>query len=378
MRSIVKTIAFVLVLSQVYAGGLRVNITNGTTNSPGKAERVNIIDLASGMNQIASQSDVSGSVDFAEITPELQKQYLIQVFSENISYSRMITPPSDGSGWVEEVTVYAVSSQASGLVVGVPFFAIQAREDQLYIQKRLTIDNRSNPPQTFVGDPGIIQVHVPDDMVQMDFATFKSGTMPLQTKPVKTDAGHFLTNAIKPGLSEIDIAYYLPYPNSDVNISEQVHYDIDHFHVFTSPTSLHLHGDGLVRDPGGDQDGWAMYAADGVKAGTSLEFHISGAGFGQEQTQSSTGRIVVEHRMAQGTKLIMSLVLILSTIVALAYSLRREDEAMKQDSLKQLNDQKLKLLKEYSGLKTNADDKAELNRVLHQLYSVYKTLDRIA
>lgn len=378
MRSLLRTTLLFLIVSQVIAGGLRVNILNGTTQSPGNAELVNILDLSTGMNQVASLSGVSGVADFADVIPEMQKQYLIQVFSNNVSYTRMITPPSDGSGWVEDVTVYDVSSEASELVFGVPFYTVSAQEDHLYIQKRLTINNLSNPPKTFVGNPGIVRVHIPEDVRQMDFVTFKAGTMPLQTQPIETDGGHVISNPIKPGYSEIDIAYYLPYTNSDVNISEMVFYDIEHFHVYTSPRSLHIHGDGLERDPSGDQDGWAMYAADGVKAGTTLGFHISGEGMSQQQVAQSTGKIVVEHRLAQGTKIALSAALILAMVVALAHSLNREGEAMKQDSLRQLNDQKKKLLKEYKALKDTSDDKAEVNRVLHQLYSVYKTLDRIA
>lgn len=378
MRSLTRIALLFLIGLQAFAGGLRVNIVNGTTQSPGNAELVNILDLSTGMNQVASLSSVTGVADFADITPEMQKQYLIQVFSNSVSYTRMITPPSDGSGWVEDVTVYEVSSEASDLVFGVPFYTVSAQEDHLYIQKRLTISNLSNPPKTFMGDPGIIRVHIPDDVLQMDFVTFKAGTMPLQTQPIEVAGGHVISNPVKPGLSEIDIAYYLPYANSDVNISEMVYYDIEHFHIFTSPRSLHIHGDGLERDPSGDQDGWAMYTADGVEANTTLGLHISGAGMSQQQAQQSTGSIVVEHRLAQGTKIVLSVVLILVMIVAVAYSLNREGEAMKQDSVQQLNDQKKKLLKEYKALKNTSDDKTEVNRVLHQLYSVYKTLDRIA
>jgi len=375
MTRILLMVAFLIM--NVQAAGLKVNIINGTTSTLGTADMVNVLDLSQGMTPIASEQNVTGDVLFENVASMPGKQYLIQVFSNNISYSQMTVPPVDGSDWLVDVLIFDVSDEATDLVVNVPFFTIQAVDDRLYIQKRLTVLNESNPPMTFRGDPGIIKVHIPQDVLQMDYVTFQSGTMPLQTQPVESENSQVITNAIKPGTSQIDIAYYLQYSNSDVNFSELVHYDSEHFHVYASPTSLHVHGDGLERDPSHDQDGWAAYIADGVEAGTMLNFHISGAGFSEQQTQQSTGRIVIEHRMPQGTKIVLSVVLILAMIVALAYSLRKEDEAMKQDSIDQLKSQKKKLLKEYGRLRKNAEDKATLEQVQHQLYSVYKTLDRI-
>jgi len=100
--------------------------------------------------------------------------------------------------------------------------------------------------------------------------------MPLKTQTIDTETGQVLPNAIKPGMSEIDIAYYLPYEGNQATISEKIYYDIDHFHVYTLPTTLHISAPGLVSEGKDSENGWANHAIDQVKAGTTIEFMISG------------------------------------------------------------------------------------------------------
>lgn len=368
-----------LMISVVFAGDLRVNIINGTRNARGQADQVTLMDLSAGMTAIASSTNVDGSITFSDIKSGGQSQYLIQVQFEGVTYSGSFVPSIDVSAWETSVTVYERSEQVSEIIISIPYFAIYASEDQLYIQKRLVIENLSDPPVTYMKSPGVINIHIPEDITKLDYLTFKSGSMPLRTQLLDSEKGQVLPNPIKPGISEVDIAYYLPYDPNSTTISETVDYDIDHFHVYTMPSSLHIHADGLTGEGSETANGWATYAIDQVKRGTTLEFQISGAGISeaQIQTQQNRARILVEHRLPVSTKLVLSGVLIMLILLALFISITQQSADLKQESINMLQEQQKLLLKQYIDLQGSSADQAAQDKILHQLYSVYKTLDRI-
>jgi len=377
-----KMTFFILTLSSiaVLAGDLRVNIINGTAKSAGKADQVTLMDLSSGMTPIASESQVNGSITFSDVNSGTQNRYLIQVQYDGVSYTESFTPSTGVEAWETSVTVYERSENTSELVTSIPYYAVYASENELYVQKRLVIENHSNPPVTYMKSPGIVGVHIPENIIRIDQITFKSSDMPLKTQTIDTETGQVLPNAIKPGMSEIDIAYYLPYEGNQATISEKIYYDIDHFHVYTLPTTLHISAPGLVSEGKDSENGWANHAIDQVKAGTTIEFMISGQGITEAQAQSQAqsqqggGRIVVENRIPMSTELVLSGVLIMLILLALFISITSQSADLKQESIGMLKEQKKSLLKQYS---LSSDSSQEQDKILNQLYSVYKTLDRI-
>jgi hypothetical protein len=358
----------------VFAGDLRVDLVNGTTNTSGQAENVALIDLSTGMVPVASVSNISGSTTFSDLKAGAQSQYLVQAEYKGVSYSGMFVPNANEADWSISITVYETSAKVTDLHVSVPYFAIYASTDKLYIQKRLVLENHSNPPMTFSDSPGIVNVHVPDENIELESLTFKSGAMPLRTQTISTETGQVIPNAVKPGTSEIDMSYYMPYDGNRSSISEKVYYDIDHFHVYVMPPDLNISGSGLSREGTDTENGWGIYAIDQVKAGSTLDIQVSGVGISEAQAQQhSNAKIVVEHRISNGTKLGISTILILGILIALFISITQQSKDLKQESIDMLNEQKTILLTKYS----KVEEGSKRETILNQLYSLYKTLDRI-
>ncbi|MCF6238355.1 MAG: hypothetical protein L3J79_06035, partial [Candidatus Marinimicrobia bacterium] len=214
---------------------------------------------------------------------------------------------------------------------------------------------------------------------QMDYLTIKHGTTPLRTQTIDSDRGQVIPNALKPGSSEIDIAYYLPYDSSAALVSETVSYDIDHFHVYVMPMNMQVTAPGLKREGTDNENGLAIYAFEHVSAGTEIEFRITGQGMTdtESQGQQNTGKIVVEHRIAANNELILAGVLVMLILTVMFISIIRQKTDLKTESIEMLNKQRKALLIEY-GKHTEAtlDDKVK-ERILYQLIAVYKTLERI-
>ncbi|MBT3228858.1 MAG: hypothetical protein HOD43_02685 [Candidatus Marinimicrobia bacterium] len=374
---------FQLLVSLNYAGDLRVNIINGTSNESGNADRVALLDLAAGMVEIASATDVVKSTTFSELASTGQAQYLIRATLGGVSYSAMFVPTPGVTAWETSITVYESSETVHDLNASVPFFVIYGFEDKLYIQKRIILENVSSPPVTFAGTPGVANLHIPKNITELEYLTFKSGTMPVKTAPIDTDNGQVLPNPIKPGVSEIDMAYYTAYDPNTTVLTELVGYDIDHFHVYAMPIDLNISAPGLSREGTDNENGLAIYALEKVKAGTMLEFQISGKGMSEsdpsehEQHQQNTGKIVIENRIDTNVELTIAGVLIMAILISLFVSVTQQSEDLKQESVEMLKRQKSDLLKQYAKLDEASSGKDEKDRILYRLVSVYKTLDRI-
>lgn len=372
-----------LMLSIGLAGDLRINILNGTSNLTGSADRVAILDLSAGMVELASQSNVNGSVTFSDIANSGQGQYLIQASLSGVNYSTMFVPTPGVSAWESTITIYDTQNNMDGVNVSVPFFVIYGFEDKLYIQKRTIFENISNPPVTFSDSPGIVKVHVPETVSQMDYMTFKNGTMPVKTGAIPAGEDQVIPNALKPGTTELDMAYYTPYDPAGTKLTEKIGYDIPHFHVYTMPIDLNISLPGLSREGTDNENGLAIYAMENVKAGSLLEFTVSGRGMSEsdpdqhEQHQQNSGRIVVETRLPVSIEYGLAGVLIMVVLISLFISITQQSEDLKQESIKMIKDQKNVLLKEYQALGESSTDEAKRDNLLSRLLSVYKTLDRI-
>ncbi|MCF7825362.1 MAG: hypothetical protein K9M55_01745 [Candidatus Marinimicrobia bacterium] len=366
-----------------FAGDLRVNIINGTRNEPGSADHVALVDLAAGMAEIASATNVIKATTFSGVESNGQSQYLVRATLGGVNYSAMFVPTAGVTAWETSLTVYESSETVNDVIASVPFFVIYGFQDKIRIQKRIILDNVSAPPVTYYKSPGLAKIHVPENISEMELLTFKSGSMPLNTAPIDIDNDQVLPNAIKPGVSEIDAAYYLPYDPSGTSISEKVGYDIDHFHVYVMPIDLNVTAPGLSREGTDNENGLAIYALEKVKAGTMLEFQVSGMGMSEsqpdehEQHQQNTGRIVVENRMDASVELSIAGVLIMAILISLFVSVTQQSEDLKQESIAMLKRQKSDLLQEYANLSKSDTDGDEKDKLLYRLVSVYKTLDRI-
>lgn len=289
-------------------------------------------------------------------------------------------PTAGVSAWETSVTVYDTEPEATSVKAVDSYFVIYAFETQLYIRKLLDLENVSNPPVSYFKSPGVVKVFLPENVTEVENVSFKNGTMPLNSQPIQTEDGQVLPYALKPGTSQIDMSYYLPYDNSAGEVIEKIGYDVDHYHVYTMPMDLNISGSGLSREGTDNENGLAIYSINGVKAGTTLQFKVSGQGISETAPeehanhQQNTGRIVVESRMDLSTELAISGVLILAALIALFMSVTQQNEDMKQESILMLKEQKIALLKQYA---STDKDSSERDKVLYRLVSVYKTLDRI-
>ena len=354
---------------------LTVTVHNGSSHTPASAELVELLDLNKSMQQVAVAENVSGSVVFDQLGASSQQQFAIQVRYLGVTYSSHFTPDPATATWQQSVTVFDTVSSPVNLTASVPFYVIYAFQDRLYIQKRLVVNNLSDPPVSYYDPAGSIRIHLPSDLLQLDYLTVKNGALPFQGQLIDSESGQLLADALKPGPTEIDMAYYLSYDPVGTQFSDTMFYDVQNMHVYTMPMDLKISLPGL-QPAGTDQaNGVAIYTLEKFQAGAPLQFTISGQGLAENQEQQSGGRIVVESRMDIRTELALAGVLILLLLSVLIFSLIRQQGDLQEASRQAMEQRKNTLLQKYAELEEKDSPQAEA--LLNQLIAVYKTLERI-
>ncbi len=364
------------------AADLKVYLRNGSTGQAGDADQVILMDLSQGMMPIANLQDVKGEAIFTDLNLQPPINLLIQVTKGGVTYSGRVTelPAGMVGEWSASVTVYDQSDQVEALHVTIPFYYVSVLPDELYIQKRFVFENHTDPPKTLKSDEGIIRFHLPADSMRLDFITFKSGSMPLRVAQVPTERGYTITKALKPGTSELDVAYYVPYDPSETSIEEILHYPAQHFHLFVSPANIAVTGEGLENQGVDQANNMAIYAFTDVEVGESLVMTLSGEGIHpQRSQQSNQGRILVENRFARGFEISSMIIMTILLAASLGYAWNREDPEEEQESRRQaLRAQRKELLQSYHRLQSdqNGVSTLEKDRVLNRLVSIYKALEQ--
>ena len=371
-----------LVLS---AATLRVNVIDGSSGEPGKAQRIEVLDLSQGMNEVASVMNVDGYHVFENLKVADPPSLLIQGIAGGVNYSArfpMGAAPR-GTEWEVNLTVYGSSASVTDVSVEIPFFYITVLPDQLYIQKRIILTNNSNPPVTFVTPEGVIRAYLPEGDMELDFITVKSGSMPLKVTPIENDSGGYtIPKPLKPGPTEVDLAYSVPNDPSGTELKEISYYAAEHFHVFVSPASIDLSAEGLESQGLDQANNLGVYALADLPAGEEIVFTIKGAGMNPQADphnhQESSGRIIVKKRYDQSFEAILVVLAIMLFSVGIALVWNSESVEADQEARRQaLRDQRKELLAEYSKIRSNGVQvsAAEREHILNRLITIYKALE---
>lgn len=376
-----RVLTLLLLPMVLLATDIRVVLVNGTNDGPGKADQVIIMDLSQGMSPIANQGPVSGEVHFHGLNISPPFNLLIQANLDGVTYSgrMMESSPAPSGEFTTQVVVYDSSTEPEGLNVTYPFFYVMVQPDDLYIQKRMVFENHSEPARTFQSPDGVVEFHLPKDSMRLDFVTFKSGTMPLRVVPMEGKQGQTVPKPLKPGHTELDVAYYQPYDADGTTVKEIVYYPIEHFHLFVSPANIGVFGEGMVNQ-GVDQDNnMAIYAFTDLQAGQKISFTLSGQGVSPQQAPSqSQGRVIIGSRYDRSLEISIVIALLIIGVASIGYNWNRENPEEEQVSRRDaLRDQRKELLKEYQALTSNGQEAsiADKDRILNRLVTIYKALD---
>jgi len=284
-----KLSIIVLALSSALsAQSLSGTLTNGTTGKPASGDEVVLITLASGMQEAGrTKADSNGKFSFE--LKDAGGPHLIRAIHQGVTYHRMAPP---GTSTVE-VQVYDAARKVEGLVVTADVMRLQADQGQLQIVRLFAIDNQSKPPRTQQSEQNF-EFFLPDGATIDNGQAKAPNGQPINNDPIpqKTKNQYAFNFPLRPGETQFQIAYHLPY-TGEASLDPKLVYPAEHFVVempkamqFTPgvESSFQTMPDPQITDA-------VVHVAQRTTAGQNLTFKIGGTGaFAADNSAAAAGQ----------------------------------------------------------------------------------------
>jgi hypothetical protein len=286
MPVVLRLLFILLSLSaSLSAQTLTGRINNGTTGRPAAGDRVVLISLGQGMEEVAhTWTNASGHFTFH--LPDAG-QHLVRAIHQGVTYHN-IAPAGINS---IEVQVFDVSSSTTNVSVTADVMRFQARGDELQGIRLFAVNNTSNPPRTLMHGKDF-EFFLPDG-AELDQGMAKwNGGPPVNSPPVpeKDENRYGFVFPVRPGETEFQVVFHMKY-NGELNVDPKALHGAQHFVVMVPRTMQFKAAPGVtfqsMEDP--RQSDALVRVVSKMTAGQPLNFSISGTGTLDEPGDDSQG-----------------------------------------------------------------------------------------
>ena len=245
-------------------------VTNRTTSRPAAGEKVTL--LQQGMTELASgTTDAKGNFS---INAPSAGPYLLRVMQDGASYYEPAT-----EGTPVNVDVYSAGAHVVGVTTEV--LMLRAQTDPsgavLNVTEDFVVKNASKPAMTqFSKAP--FNVYLPEGAVVEATAAKGPNGMPTseELKPQSEKGLYSVMFPIKPGETQIEIAYHIPY-TGNLKVNLKMAGQVDMFAVSLPKAMKFDPTDGKFIPATGDAAATTYLQRD-LKPGQAVAFGIEGAG----------------------------------------------------------------------------------------------------
>jgi hypothetical protein len=275
-------LALVALSALAAAQTLTGTVRNGTTGKAAAHDDVVLIKLAQGMSEAArTKTDAEGHFSFqlGETGP-----HLVRVNHEGVNY---FSPAPPGTNSVE-VNVYDAARKLDGITGTVNVMRFQSDGKTLQGIELYAVKNSSTPPRALMNDRPF-EFYLPPG-AQIDQAAAESpGGQPINISPVPdgNDGRYYVVFPIRPGETQFQIAYHLPY-SGQAKIQPRLTLPYEHLAVVMAKTMQFTPDVPGSYSPMSDDTGSTVQVATNVTPGKSVAFAISGSGMLQDSQSAAT------------------------------------------------------------------------------------------
>ena len=157
------------------------------------------------------------------------------------------------------------------------------------------IRNNSNPPRTWHNQKGTFRFYIPENIAEDISVSINAGTMPITVEPVETSEKNiYITDyAVKPGNTNVSIAYTVAYQDERLDFHFPVLYALDEMNLFVAPTDVAVLVPDLKRQEVDPAQGFSYYLGTNFAVGKTLEIKLAGGSVRAPAAQQSQNQQTV-------------------------------------------------------------------------------------
>ncbi|TGL85556.1 hypothetical protein EHQ68_17280 [Leptospira congkakensis] len=268
--------------SSSYAEKLSIygTIQNGTTGGLGKADSIRMLALQGAMVPLADIGPQSGKFRFPETELPEGAPILLQIQYQGVNYNKMIPPTSKFRTSPQDVTVYDTGADRKQVAIK-SLMQVMREKKGLRVFKLFLIDNSSKPPKSFDSKLSPLEYSVAAEATEILAQIQQPGSkmaIPLGI-PEGKNGGRLLDRAILPGVSEMQISYFIP--NQFDKFTERMLIESENgkFPIFVKPQDMEIktgEGTPVTKLDKDVPPGLSAYVLSSLDFGTPVEFTFSG------------------------------------------------------------------------------------------------------
>jgi hypothetical protein len=301
-RILLQSAAATLLLAAAWAQAatLTGTVTNKTTGKPSSGDTVVLVDVQSGMSEVATAT--TNSQGKYSLNAPGAGPYLIRATHQGAGYF-IAAPQGGGPG---DISVYDVSAKVDGVFIEAEVFELETdAAGQLHVNERYFVHNTSNPPQTAWSKQSFVLYLAPEATVAGVAAQRPNGLPTTVNLDPAGPKGKYAFNfPIEPDQGDKDtlfqIEYTVPYSGGKFTFHPQVTLPAQSVGVLLPKSMTFAAGSGSVFQPLQQDPNIQTYVAKNLTPGKALEFTISGTGSMPRENQGTQGADAAAGQPAPG------------------------------------------------------------------------------
>ncbi len=286
LSALVKVLPVAMILPvAAMAATITGTVINRTNNQPASGDQVALMSPQQGMQEV-TETTTNAKGEFSLNAPQ-GGQYLLRVTHDMASYYQAAP---DGSQPVT-IDVYSAGAHVTGVSTEVLMLRAQtdASGSTLNLTEDLVVNNASKPPMTQYSKAPF-DLYLPEGAVVDGAAAKGPNGMPtsedLEPQPEK--GLYSVMFPIKPGETQIEIAYHLPYTGNK-KLGIKMTGPTGMFAV-SVPKGMTFDGGGKFTPANGDPNA-STYLVKGMQTGQVVDIALAGSGqFPQSQGNDENGQ----------------------------------------------------------------------------------------
>jgi hypothetical protein len=284
-----------LALGTLFAGSLAQaatvsgTVTNKTDNKPAAGDSVVLVDVQSGMAEVAkTTTDASGHYT---LNMPGSGPYLIRATHQGAG-SFIAAPQGGGQG--ADISVYDVAAKVSGVSIEADVLEVEAQNGQLTVNERYFIHNTSSPPTT-QWSAHSFEIVVPTDATITGSGSQRPGGLPTSVNltPGANKGEYYFGIPIEPDKGDKDtlfqVSYTLPYDSGKYDFRSVLTLPADNFAVLLPKSMTFTAGPGQNFRSVDQEPGIQTLILKNAVPNKPILFSVSGTGSMPREQQGAQG-----------------------------------------------------------------------------------------